>query len=187
MLKANLDQQQLLAETVQLLSELLPAINCPLVIDADGVNSLAINPNLISKLGTGTVLTPHPKEASRVSGIEISKILENRIEFATKFAFEHSVNIVLEGAASIIAQPNGIATINPTGNPGMATAGAGDILTGVIAALIAQGLSSPKAAIAGTYLHGLAGDIFAQAECEASLIAGDLLRTLPDSIKRILK
>ena len=173
-------------ETVQLLSELLPAINCPLVIDADGVNSLAKYPNLISKLDSSTVLTPHPKEFSRISGIGISKILENRIECVTKFARKHSINIILKGAASIIAQPNGIATINPTGNPGMATGGSGDILTGVIASLIAQGLSSPKAAIAGAYLHGLAGDIFAQTESETSLIAGDLLRTLPESIKRIL-
>jgi len=173
-------------ETVQLLSELLPSINCPLVIDADGVNCLANYPNLVSKLGSSTVLTPHPKEFSRVSGIEISKILANKIEIVTKYASKNSVNIVLKGAASIIAQPNGLTTINPTGNPGMATAGSGDVLTGVIASLIAQGLSSAKAAVTGVYLHGLAGDIFAQAESETSLIAGDLLRTLPESIKRIL-
>ena len=157
-----------------------------MVIDADGVNGLAKYPKLISKLSSSTVLTPHPKEFSRILGKDISKILENRIEFVTKFASEHSINIVLKGAASIIAQPNGTTTINPTGNPGMATAGSGDILTGVISSLIAQGLSSPKATIAGAYLHGLAGDMFAQTESEASLIAGDLLRTLPESIKRIL-
>ncbi len=174
-------------ETVQLLTELLPAINCPLVIDADAINGLAQSPDLISKLRAGTILTPHPKEMSRISGVETGKILEDRIGSATKFAKDHSVTLVLKGAASIIAQPDGSATINPTGNPGMATAGSGDVLTGIIASLIAQGLSSDKAAIAGAYLHGLAGDIFTQAESEASLIAGDLLRTLPESMKRILR
>ena len=173
-------------ETVQLLNELLPVINCPLIIDADGVNALARNPSLISELRTDTVLTPHPREMSRISGIETSKILENRIEIAKKFASDHSVNIVLKGAATIISQPNGLTTINPTGNPGMATAGSGDILTGIIASLVAQGFSIPKASVAGTYLHGLAGDIFAQGESQASLIAGDLLRTLPESMRRIL-
>ena len=173
-------------ETVQLLNELLPAIDCPLIIDADGVNAIAQSPNLISKLGADTVLTPHPKEMSRISGVETSKILESRIENAEKFARSYSVNIVLKGASTIISEPNGLTTINPTGNPGMATAGSGDVLTGVIASLIAQGFSSPKAAIAGTYLHGLAGDIFAKSESQTSLIAGDLLRTLPESMKRIL-
>jgi NAD(P)H-hydrate epimerase len=173
-------------ETVQLLRELLPIIDCPLIIDADAVNALAQNPETISQLKRDTILTPHPKEMSRVMGIETSKILEKRIEFARKFALDHSVIIVLKGAATIISQPNGITTINTTGNPGMATAGSGDILTGIIASLVAQGFSTPKAAIAGTYLHGLSGDIFAQKESQASLIAGDLLRTLPETMKRIL-
>ena len=170
-------------ETVQLLRELLPVIDCPLIIDADAVNALAQSPETISQLKTNAILTPHPKEMSRVTGIEISKIVEKRIEVARKFARDHSVTIVLKGAATIISQPNGLTTINPTGNPGMATAGSGDILSGIIASLVAQGFSSPKAAIAGTYLHGLSGDIFAQGESQTSLIAGDLLRTLPETIK----
>ena len=175
-------------ETVQLLKELLPAIECPLVIDADAINGLAQCPDLISKLGADTVLTPHLREMSRLSRLDIAEILENRIGSATKFTSDHSVTLILKGAASIIAQADGTVTINPTGNPGMATAGSGDVLTGIIAGLIAgQGLSSDKAAIAGAYLHGLAGDIFAQSESEASLIAGDLLRTLPESMRRILR
>jgi NAD(P)H-hydrate epimerase len=173
-------------ETVQLINELLPLIDCPLIIDADGINAIAQNQNLISKLSAETVLTPHPKEMSRISGIEISKILKNRVDITRQFALDYSVNIILKGASSIVCQPDGITTINPTGNPGMATAGTGDILTGIIASLIAQGFSSAKAAIAGTYLHGLSGDIFANEESQTSLIAGDLLRTLPKSIKRIL-
>ena len=173
-------------ETVQLLKELLPIIDCPLIIDADALNCLAHSPTTISQLKTEAILTPHPKEMSRLMGIETPKILENRIEFSRKFAHDHSVTIVLKGAATVISQPNGLTTINPTGNPGMATAGSGDVLTGIIASLVAQGFSTPKAAIAGTYLHGLSGDIFAQKESQASLIAGDLLRTLPETMKRIL-
>ena len=173
-------------ETVQLINEILPLIDCPLIIDADGINAIAQNKNLISKLGIETILTPHPKEMSRISGIEISKILKNRVEVTRQFALDNSVNIILKGASSIICQPNGMTTINPTGNPGMATAGTGDILTGIIASLVAQGFSSPKSAIAGTYLHGLTGDIYAKEESQTNLIAGDLLRTLPKSMKRIL-
>jgi len=173
-------------ETVQLLRELLPIIDCPLIIDADALNALAQSLDTISQLKTEAILTPHPKEMSRIMGVETSKILESRIEFASRFAHDHSVIIVLKGAATVISQPNGLTTINPTGNPGMATAGSGDILTGIIASLVAQGFSTPKAAIAGTYLHGLSGDIFAQKESQASLIAGDLLRTLPETMKRIL-
>ena len=173
-------------ETVQLLRELLPIIDCPLIIDADALNALAQSLDTISQLKTEAILTPHPKEMSRIMGVETSKILENRIELASRFAHDHSVIIVLKGAATVISQPSGLTTINPTGNPGMATAGSGDILTGIIASLVAQGFSTPKAAIAGTYLHGLSGDIFAQKESQASLIAGDLLRTLPETMKRIL-
>jgi len=173
-------------ETVQLLRELLPIIDCPLIIDADAVNALAQSLDTIAQLKAEAILTPHPKEMSRLVGIETPKILENRIGFASKFARDHSVIIVLKGAATVISQPNGLTTINPTGNPGMATAGSGDILTGIIASLVAQGFSTPKAAIAGTYLHGLSGDIFAKKESQASLIAGDLLRTLPETMKRIL-
>jgi NAD(P)H-hydrate epimerase len=173
-------------ETVQLLRELLPIIDCPLIIDADALNCLAQSMDTISQFKTEAILTPHPKEMSRIMGVETSKILEKRIEFAGKFARDHSVIIVLKGAATVICQPNGLTTINPTGNPGMATAGSGDVLTGIIASLVAQGFSTPKAAIAGTYLHGLSGDIFARKESQASLIAGDLLRTLPETMKRIL-
>ena len=173
-------------ETIELLNNLLCKIDCPMVIDADGLNGLAQHPRLLSTLKSDTVLTPHPKEMSRLLGLRTGDILKNRIEAVTEFARKHALCLVLKGAASLIALPDGSVTINPTGNPGMATAGSGDVLTGIIASIIAQGLSSGEAAIAGTYLHGLAGDIFAEAETQTSLIAGDLLRTLPESLKRIL-
>ena len=173
-------------ETVQLLSELLPKIDCPLIIDADALNSIAQNPDTLNQLKSNAILTPHPKEMSRITGIETSKILKKRIPYTRNFAQKHSVNVVLKGAATIISQPNGVTTINPTGNPGMATAGSGDVLTGVIASLVAQGFSPSKAAISGAYLHGLSGDIFVKGESQTNLIAGDLLRTLPETMKRIL-
>ncbi len=173
-------------ETVELLNNLLPEIGCPMVVDADGLNGLARHPELLSILKSETVLTPHPKEMSRLLGLKTEDILKNRIEAAAEFACKYALCLVLKGAASLIALPDGSVTINPTGNPGMATAGSGDVLTGIIASIIAQGVSSGEAAIAGTYLHGLAGDIFAETESQTSLIAGDLLRTLPESMKRIL-
>jgi NAD(P)H-hydrate epimerase len=173
-------------ETIELLSNLLPEIDCPMVIDADGLNGLAQHPGLLSTLKSDTVLTPHPKEMSRLLGLKTEDILKNRIETAAEFACKHALCLVLKGAASLIALPDGSVTINPTGNPGMATAGSGDVLTGIIASIIAQGLSYGEAAIAGAYLQGLAGDIFAKTETQTSLIAGDLLRTLPESLKRIL-
>jgi NAD(P)H-hydrate epimerase len=173
-------------ETIELLNNLLSEIDCPMVIDADGLNGLTQHPRLLSTLKSDTVLTPHPKEMSRLLGLKTEDILNNRIETAAEFACKHALCLVLKGAASLIALPDGSVTINPTGNPGMATAGSGDVLTGIIASIIAQGLSSGEAAIAGAYLHGLAGDIFAGTETQSSLIAGDLLRALPESLKRIL-
>ncbi len=157
-----------------------------MVIDADGLNGLAQHPGLLSTLKSDTVLTPHPKEMSRLLGLKTEDVLNNRVETAAEFARKHALCLVLKGAASLIALPDGSVTINPTGNPGMATAGSGDVLTGIIASIIAQGVSSGEAAIAGAYLHGLAGGMFAKTETQTSLIAGDLLRTLPESLKRIL-
>ncbi|MEE9258432.1 MAG: NAD(P)H-hydrate dehydratase [Nitrospinaceae bacterium] len=173
-------------ETVELLGKLLPAMECPLVIDADGLNCMEHRQQLLGKLPVDTVLTPHPKEMSRISGLDTAEIQKDRIGTASAFAREHSVCLVLKGAASVIADKDGTVCINPTGNAGMATGGSGDVLTGIIAGCIAQGMKPAQAAVAGTYLHGLAGDIYAGEQSETSLIAGDLLRTLPESLRRIL-
>ncbi len=173
-------------ETVQLLQELLPAIEVPLVIDADGVNGLAQTENWRPLLKTEAVLTPHPKEMSRISGRGTQEIQNDRVEAAARFAKENSVYTILKGARTLIAFPDGSVTINPTGNPGMATAGSGDVLTGIIAGLIAQGLDTGRAAVAGTYLHGLSGDIYVEKFTETSLIASDLLECLPESLKQTL-
>ena len=112
----------------------------------------------------------------------------HRLELQIKFAKEHQCIIVLKGANTSIAFPNGRVSFNSSGNPGMATAGSGDVLTGVIAGLIGQGLNTRSAVIAGVYLHGLAGDIYAKEKgTEISLTAGDLLDNLPESLKRLVR
>lgn len=173
-------------ETVTLIGEILPQIQCPLVIDADALNALSLHKDWLKKLSPETVLTPHPKEMSRLTGVPTEEIQKNRVATASKFASEHSLTLVLKGSPSLIGLDDGSVVINPTGNAGMATGGSGDVLTGIIAGLMAQGLSASQASIAGTYIHGQAGDLFAESESQTTLIAGDLLRCLPDTLKRIL-
>jgi NAD(P)H-hydrate epimerase len=173
-------------ETVQLLKALLPQVECPLVIDADGINALGKSGKLIDQIRAETVLTPHPKEMSRLSGWSVQDILNQRIERAGEFAQEHNVTLLLKGARTVVAFADGMVLINPTGNPGMATAGSGDVLTGLIAGLISQGLSVPSATSVGAFIHGMAGDIYVEAIHEIPLIASDLLDKVPEAIKRIL-
>ena len=173
-------------ETVNLLEALLPQVECPVVIDADGINCLAKSPGLLDQIQTDVVLTPHPKEMSRLSSWEIKSIQNQRIERTRQFAQEHEVTLLLKGARSLIGFADGTVLINPTGNPGMATAGSGDVLTGIIAGLISQGLSAPSATAAGAFIHGLAGDLYAQSSQEISMIAGDILNHVPEALKRIL-
>lgn len=173
-------------ETVALIGELLPLIRCPLVIDADALNAISKHKNWLKELKTEAVLTPHPKEISRLIGVSTQEIQRTRIATTSKFCTDHSVTLVLKGSPSLIGLTNGNVVINSTGNAGMATAGSGDVLTGIIAGLTAQGLSSQEASIAGTYMHGLAGDLFTENASETTLIAGDLLRCLPESLRRIL-
>ena len=173
-------------ETARLLREVLPAVQIPIVLDADAVNCLALDRGLELLKNSEVVLTPHPREMARISGLSTQEIQANRIETASRFARENCVHLVLKGARTVLAFPDGPVFINPTGNPGMATAGSGDVLTGIIAGLIAQGQKVRQAVIAGTYLHGLAGDLFVEKSPEASLIAGDLLNGIPESLNRIL-
>lgn len=173
-------------ETVALLGELLPQVRCPLVLDADALNALSLHKDWLKTLQPETVLTPHPKEMSSLTGVSTDEIQRNRVHTASKFASDHSLTLVLKGSPSLIGLPDGAVVINPTGNAGMATGGSGDVLTGIIAGLMAKGLSSSQASIAGTYIHGQAGDHFAENESQTTLIAGDLLRCLPETLKRIL-
>nr|MBC7244176.1 NAD(P)H-hydrate dehydratase [Chloroflexota bacterium] len=164
--------------------EILP----PLVIDADGLNALADIKGwsqFLQRLPHGVVLTPHPGEMSRLLGTSIEEVTTNRIALARQAAQEWGVVVVLKGAYTVIASPNGSACINPFANPALATAGTGDVLAGAIAGLLAQGLPPFEAAVAGTYLHGLAGQIVSEEIGLAGAVAGDLLPRLPLSIRRI--
>ena len=172
-------------ETVKLIGEILPFIKCPLILDADAINALEKHVDWLDDLKS-VVLTPHPKEMSRLTGLSTQEIQKNRISAAIEFAQKKSVILLLKGAPSLIATPDGNVYINPTGNPGMATGGSGDVLTGLIAGLVAQNISRKYASIAGAYIHGYSGDIFSENQTQTSLIAGDLLRNLPNALKQVL-
>ena len=173
------------SETVKLIGEILPFIKCPLILDADAINALEKHVDWLDDIKS-VVLTPHPKEMSRLTGLSTQEIQKNRISAAIEFAQKKSVILVLKGAPSLIATPDGNVYINPTGNPGMATGGSGDVLTGIIAGLVAQNISPKNASMAGAYIHGYSGDIFSENETQTSLIAGDLLRNLPNALKQVL-
>ena len=180
-------------ETVDLIQGLLHETDRPSVIDADGLNALAdgkINrsqshiTNLLSSLPSQSVLTPHPGEMARLTGLSVPDIEQDRIGVAQEFSQEHGVTLILKGVPTVIALDTGEIWINSTGNPGMATGGMGDVLTGLIAGLTAQGVSISESGVLGAYLHGLAGDISAEKTGEHGLIAGDVLEAIPEAIER---
>ena len=165
--------------TKKALYELLEKSQLPLVIDADALNILAENKTWLEKIPANSILTPHPGEFKRLAGdVENSYLsIQNQVEFSKKY----KVIVVLKGAFTSVSTPEGKLFFNSTGNPGMATAGSGDVLTGIILGLLAQGISPENAAIAGVYLHGLAGDLAASVKSEFSLVAGDILEFLSEA------
>ena len=177
-------------ETVALVHRLVKVnseqgLGLQMVVDADGLNALAQTTELISLLGSGAVLTPHPGEMARLTNTSIPTLEADRIRTAEKFANQYGVTLVLKGAPTVTADPNENIWINSTGNPGMATAGMGDVLTGIIAGLAAQNVPSETAAVLGVYLHGLAGDIAAKKLGLHGLIASDVLRAVPKAISTL--
>jgi len=173
-------------ETMEMVQNLISEIQCPCVIDADALNALAEKTDILRNCRSTPILTPHPGEMARLIGNDSAEhINAHRLTVAQEFAQHHSCILVLKGARTIVAEPDGQAAICPTGNPGMATAGMGDILTGMIAGLLAQGLPPGLAAKAGVFLHGLAGDLGAHELGQASLIASDLLDFIPEAILTI--
>jgi NAD(P)H-hydrate epimerase len=164
------------AETVKFVTGLLSGAKIPAVIDADALNILAAKPVLLAKLAKGRtlVLTPHPGEMARLAGIPIAEVQANRLEVARGFARRLGVTLVLKGARTLIAHPDGRVAVNTTGNPGMAKGGSGDVLTGLIAGLLAQYATEPARAVeAAVYLHGLAADLAVHASDEHTLLATD--------------
>ncbi|MBN2531031.1 MAG: NAD(P)H-hydrate dehydratase [Deltaproteobacteria bacterium] len=158
---------------------LLQMLEIPAVIDADGINILAKDPSGAGRIIAPMVFTPHPGEMARLTGKSTAQVQADRIEITRKTAQWHKVTIVLKGAHSVIASPDGEIYINPTGNEGMASGGMGDVLTGIIGSYLAQGMSPFHAAMAGTYIHGLLADRCVQKKGKAGLIASDLIAELP--------
>ena len=172
-------------ETVALIRRLVRDLSCPAVIDADALNALAGDLDAIRACETPLVLTPHIGEFARLTQCSIAEIQRDPIALALEFASHVNATIVLKGAPSIVATPEGQAHINPTGNPGMATGGTGDVLTGLLAALIGQGLNTSDAACTAVYLHGLAADIAAKKTGHISLIASDIIENFAAAIHQI--
>jgi hydroxyethylthiazole kinase-like uncharacterized protein yjeF len=172
-------------DTSALVRALVAELQLPMVVDADGLNAFEGRAGELNGKGRTLVITPHPGEMARLVGCSIPEVQKDRLGVARKFAREHELIVVLKGHRTLAVAPDGEAWVNMTGNPGMATGGTGDILTGMVAGLLAQ---HPKqaflAVIAAAHLHGLAGDVMLESVGEHSLVATDLLRGLPEAFRR---
>lgn len=172
---------------VTVLQTLIENCSLPMVIDADGLNALAEDTTILHrKRSKEIILTPHPGEMSRLLGSSIPDVAAIRISVAQEFARTFGVYVVLKGARSIIAAPNGMAAINGSGNPGMASGGMGDVLTGILTSLLGQGYSAWNACRLGVFIHGLAGDLVAMEQGEAGMTATDLIERIPTALNRLL-
>jgi len=169
------------ADTQTLARQLARDLRKPLVLDADALTALAGHLDVLRAAPAPRVLTPHPGELARMLGRSVAAVERDRIGIARTFATTHRVHLVLKGAGSVIASPDGQVFINPTGNPGMASGGTGDVLTGILGAFVARGLEPTAALQTGVFLHGRAGDIAADRVGEEALIASDLIAALPDA------
>ncbi len=179
--------------TVALVRKLVGSIRKPIVIDADGLNALADffchceeSRPFVKRAGrrSDLILTPHHGEMARLLGVSVKKIQADRKGIAKKFAKQHKVTLVLKGHNTVVTDYKGNLYVNKTGNPGMATAGSGDVLAGMIGAFLAQGLDAFSAAKYAVYLHGLAGDIAAKEKSQISLLASDITAKIPEAVKR---
>jgi ADP-dependent NAD(P)H-hydrate dehydratase / NAD(P)H-hydrate epimerase len=174
-------------ETTALVREIALECNLPMVIDADGLNALADEPGVLEKLDAGKILTPHPGEMGRLTGIKGSDIQLDRTGTAARFAERYKCCLVLKGARTLITGSADRTYVNPTGNPALSSGGSGDVLTGIISGLLTRGMPVIRAATAGVCLHGLAGDLLAEKMGEAGALAGDLPDVIPwlmESIRR---
>ena len=174
--------------TYALVQNLVETVTLPLVIDADGLNALAEDITVLKrKKSEQVILTPHPGEMSRLLGTSISDVDAIRISVAQEFARNFGVYLVLKGARTIIASPDGSAAINGSGNPGMATGGMGDVLTGIIVSLLGQGYAAWDACRLGVFLHGFTADMIAEEKGETGINASDVLEKLPYAYNKLLK
>jgi NAD(P)H-hydrate epimerase len=173
------------ADTMQVARALVRELRQPMAIDADGLTALAGHLDALREAPAARCLTPHPGEMARMLGAHVDEIQRDRIETAREFATRHRVHVVLKGARSVIGTPDGRIFVNPTGNPGMASGGTGDVLTGVLGAFLARGLDPEAALLSSVYLHGSAGDVAAERVGEESLVARDVVAAIPEAFKRL--
>ncbi len=172
-------------QTAGLVRALVAKSEVPVVLDADGLNAFEGHAGELNGKGRLLVITPHPGEMARLAGCSIADVQKDRLGVARKFAQEHEVIVVLKGHRTLVARPNGEVWANTTGNPGMSTGGTGDILTGMVAAMMGQNPDDTALAIlAAVHLHGLAGDVMRESVGEHSMVATDLLRGLPEAFQR---
>jgi len=176
--------------TAKLIRKIIKTIDLPMVIDADALNALVGNLKLLlntqSAIRVTKVLTPHPGEMSHLLGISVRDVQKKRKNIAKSFAKKYNCILVLKGNKTVVADKKSNIFINRIGNPGMATAGSGDVLTGMIAAFLGEGVEPFKAAEFGVYLHGFAGDLAAKEKTQISLIASDIIEKIPEALKRCL-
>jgi NAD(P)H-hydrate epimerase len=173
-------------ETRKLVHEVLRDISIPVVLDADGLNCICGQLEVLKSLNTPAILTPHPGEMSRLTGKSISDIQTDRIGIARRFSQIHHVYLILKGARTVIAHPDGTVYINLTANPGMAAGGMGDVLTGVIAGFLAQGLGPDTASHAAVYLHGKAADALYESKGPFGFLASEVAGALPGVIRDLM-
>jgi len=170
-------------ETQHLVRNLIAKVNKAVVLDADGITALAGHLDILKNIKSPVILTPHPGEMARLTGKDAEEIQRARKDVAAGFSREYNTTLVLKGHDTVVASPGGECYINETGNPGMATGGTGDVLTGIIAGFLAQGVAPFEAAALAVYFHGLAGDLAAKEKGVLSLTASDLLNKLPEVLK----
>ena len=172
-------------EAQELARVLIRELEQPMVVDADALSALAGHLDLLRHAAGPRALTPHPGEMARMLGITIEAVQADRVEVARTFAREHGVALALKGAHTVIAGPDGHVAINPTGNPGMAKGGSGDVLTGIVGALLAREIEPAAALRAGCSLHGLAGDVAARERGEYAMLASDIIESLPAALRAL--
>jgi ADP-dependent NAD(P)H-hydrate dehydratase / NAD(P)H-hydrate epimerase len=170
--------------TGRLVRRLIEESSVPLVIDADGINLVAETPEILKKARVPVILTPHPGEMGKLARISAGTVQRDRIGFARRFALEFGVHLILKGAGTVVAHPDGSIYLNPTGNPGMASGGMGDVLTGIVSGLLAQGLSAEYAARSAVFLHGAAADALTRTGGPFGYLASEVSSALPRQIAR---
>ncbi|ACM21285.1 (R)-NAD(P)H-hydrate epimerase and ADP-dependent (S)-NAD(P)H-hydrate dehydratase [Geotalea daltonii FRC-32] len=174
-------------ETADLVRKIVSQAALPLVVDADGLNAIAAQPEVLqARKSSVVILTPHPGEMARLAGITVADVEGDRIGVAKSFSSRYKVFLILKGARTIIASPDGEIAINGSGNPGMASGGMGDVLTGVVTALVGQGYPPFFACCLGTFIHGLSGDLVATEKGEIGISAVDVQESLPYAFKTLL-